>query len=84
MAVRASLRLCLVASVFVGSVAFAQQTGTTSGPAAGKNVEPSTATQKKNESEPQRPEGGGPVGGGKPGVEAKPGVEGGAAPQPGK
>jgi hypothetical protein len=83
MAVRASLRLCLVASVFVGSVAFAQQTGTTSGSAAGKNVEPSTATQKKYDSGQQRPEGGA-VGGGAPGIEAKPGVEGGAAPQSGK
>jgi hypothetical protein len=83
MAIHASVILCTVVSLFVGSVALAQQTGTTSGPAAGKNVEPSTATQKKNESEPQRPEGG-PVGGGKPGVEAKPGVEGGAAPRPGK
>jgi hypothetical protein len=83
MAIFVSLTLCMVASLFVGGVAFAQQTGTTSGPAAGKNVEPSTATQKKNDSDQQRPEGG-PVGGGKPGVEAKPGVEGGAAPQPGK
>jgi hypothetical protein len=52
MAVHASLTLCMVASLFVGAIAFAQQTGTTSGPAAGKNVEPSTATQKKDDSEP--------------------------------
>jgi hypothetical protein len=45
MAIYASLTLCTVASLFVGGVAFAQQTGTTSGSAAGKNVEPSTATQ---------------------------------------
>ena len=83
MPIHASLTLCTVVSLFMGGVAFAQQTGTTSGPAAGKNVEPSTATQKKNESDPQRLEGG-PVGGGRPGVEAKPGTEGGAAPQPGK
>jgi hypothetical protein len=83
MAIHGSLTLCTVASLFVGGVAFAQQTGTTTGPAAGTNVEPSTATQKKNESDPRRPEGG-PAGGGHPGVEAKPGVEGGAAPQPGK
>jgi len=33
---------------------FAQQTGTTSGPAAKKNVEPSTATEKKYESDQER------------------------------
>jgi hypothetical protein len=43
MAIHASLALCMVASLFVGGgVAFAQQTGTTSGPAAEKTVEPST------------------------------------------
>jgi hypothetical protein len=83
MAICASLTLCTVAALFVGGVAFAQQTGTTSGSAAGKNVEPSTATQKKYGSDQQRPEGGA-VGGGAPGIEAKPGVEGGAAPQSGK
>src|ERR1019366_4725931 len=38
MAIRASLRLtlCTVASLFVSGVAFAQETGTTTGPAAGK------------------------------------------------
>lgn len=46
MAIFVSLTLCMVASLFVGGVAFAEQTGTTSGPAAGKNVELSTATQK--------------------------------------
>jgi hypothetical protein len=86
MAIYASLTLCTVAALFVGGVAFAQQTGTTSGSAAGKNVEPSTATQKKQkkyDSDQQRLEGGA-VGGGAPGIEAKPGVEGGAAPQSGK
>ena len=82
MAVR-TLTLCTFVSLLVGGIAVAGQPGDTSGPAAGKNVEPSTATQKKDDSDQQRPEGG-PVGGGKPGVEAKPGVEGGAAPQPGK
>ncbi len=78
MAIHASLTLCTVASLFVGGVAFAQ-TGTTSGPAAGRHVEPSTATQKQNENDPRRLEGV-PVGGGHPGVEAKPGTEGGTAP----
>ncbi|MFZ0496867.1 MAG: hypothetical protein WBE80_16685 [Methylocella sp.] len=46
MAIHASLALRTVASLFVGGVAFARQTGTTSGSAAGKDVEPSTATEK--------------------------------------
>jgi hypothetical protein len=66
---------CLLAS----GVAFAQQPGSTSGPAAGKNVEPSTATQKKNSAEPQD-RGASSSAAGAPGVEAKPGTEGGRAP----
>src|ERR1019366_7127318 len=83
MAIRASLRLtlCTVASLFVSGVAFAQETGTTTGPAAGKNVEPSSSTGKRYESDQQRREGGegGAVGGGGAGVEAMPGTQGGAA-----
>ena len=62
---------------------FAQQTGTTSGPAAKKNVEPSTATEKKYEGK-HAPGTGAPAAAGDPGVEAKPGTEGGKAGQPGK
>jgi hypothetical protein len=62
---------------------FAQQTGTTSGPAAKKNVEPSTATEKKYESDQERLKGDA-VGGGSPGVESMPGTEGGKAGQSGK
>ena len=58
MVIHASLALCTVTSLFVGGVAFAQQTGTTTGPSAGKNVEPSTTTEKGYESEQQRLEGG--------------------------
>ena len=54
MVIHASLALCTVTSLFVGGVAFAQQTGTTTGPSAGKNVEPSTTTEKGYESEQQR------------------------------
>ena len=74
MAIRASLRLtlCTVASLFVSGVAFAQETGTTTGPAAGKHVEPSTSTEKRYESDQQRREGGA-VGGGGAGVERCPG-----------
>jgi len=88
MVIHASLALCTVTSLFVGGVAFAQQTGTTSGPAtgpaaAGKNVEPSTATEKRYESDQERLKGGA-VGGGRPGVEAMPGTQGGAEGRPGK
>jgi hypothetical protein len=85
MAIRASLRLtlCTVASLFVSGVAFAQETGTTTGPAAGKHVEPSTSTEKRYESDQQRREGGA-VGGGGAGVEAMPGTQGGAAAPSGK
>jgi hypothetical protein len=80
MAIHASLTLCTIALLFVGGVAFAQESGTTTGPAAGKNVEPSTATEKMYENDQQRRQGG-PVGGGRPGVEAMPGTQGGAAPK---
>jgi hypothetical protein len=66
---------CLLAS----GVAFAQQPGSTSGPAAGKNVEPSTAIQKGNSAVSQD-RGASSTAAGAPGVEAKPGTEGGRAP----
>jgi len=74
MAIRASLRLtlCTVASLFVSGVAFAQETGTTTGPAAGKHVEPSTSTEKRYESDQQRREGGA-VGAAKPVLRRCPG-----------
>jgi hypothetical protein len=86
MVIHSSLALCTVTSLFVGGVAFAQQTGTTTGPSAGKNVEPSTTTEKGYESEQQRLERGavGGIGGGRPGVEAMPGTQGGAEGRPGK
>jgi hypothetical protein len=80
MVIRAFLTLCMGASLFIGGVALAQQSGTTSGPSAGKNVEPSTATEKKYEGK----QNGAPAAAGDPGVEAKPGTEGGKAEQPGK
>jgi len=66
---------CLLAS----GVAFAQQPGSTSGPAAGTNVEPSTAIQKENSAGSQGRGAPSPAAGA-PGVEAKPGTEGGGAP----
>ena len=83
MVIRAFLTLCMGASLFIGGVALAQQSGTTSGPSAGKNVEPSTATEKRYESDQERLKGDA-VGGGSPGVESMPGTEGGKAGQSGK
>lgn len=83
MAFRAFLTFCMGASLFIGGVALAQQSGTTSGPSAGKNVEPSTATEKSYESDQERLKGDA-VGGGSPGVEAMPGTQGGAALPSGK
>src|ERR1019366_846671 len=61
----------------VSGVALAHQAGTTTGPSAGKNVEPTTATEKSYESEQQRLERGavGGIGGGRPGVEASRGLK---------
>jgi hypothetical protein len=66
---------CLLAS----GVAFAQQ-GSTSGPATGKNVEPSTATQKENSAKSGSQDQGASTAAGAPGAEAKPGTEGGRGP----
>jgi hypothetical protein len=83
MVFRAFLTLCMGASLFIGGVVLAQQPGATSGPAAGKNVEPSTATEKKYEGKQQTGKGA-PAAAGSTGVEAKPGTEGGKAERPGK
>ena len=76
MAIRMSLMLC-TAFLFANGIAFAEQPGSTTGPAAGRNVEPSTAIQKENDSGAQ----GAPTAAGSPGVEAKPGSEGGKVPE---
>ncbi len=80
---RAFPTLCMGGSLFVGGVALARRPGSTSGPSAGKNVEPSTATEKRYEGK-QQPGQGAPAAAGDPGVEAKPGTEGGKAEQPRK
>ena len=67
----------LWASLWASGAAFAQSSST-SGPAAGTNVEPSTAIQKEDSG--QVSPRGAPNAAGAPGVEAKPGVEGGRAP----
>jgi hypothetical protein len=75
MAIRIYLTLCPIAFVFASGIAFAEQPGSTTGPAAGGNVEPSTTIQKENSGAS------GSTAAGSPGVEAKPGSEGGKAPE---
>ena len=76
----------------VGSAALAQ--GSTTGPATGGNVEPSTATQKQNPANPagggaaagqgtENVSGGGAVSAGAPGSPARAGTQGGPPPQQG-
>ena len=79
MAIRISLTLCMIALLCASGVAFAEQPGSTTGPAAGTNVEPSTAIQKENSGDSGVR--GAPIAAGSPGVEAKPGSEGGKTPE---
>ena len=70
--------------VLIGSVAMAQQ-GTTSGPATGGAVAPSTAIQKQSPATPTQSVGEqakeGATAAGAPGVTAEPGTQGGPSPQ---
>lgn len=78
------LMICTAIVVLLGGVATAQQGGATSGPAAGSNIEPSTAIQKQDEG---RSSGvgqdyrGSSGAAGAPGIEGKPGAESGRAPE---
>lgn len=67
-----------VALACAGAAMAQQQQGTTSGPAAGNTVEPSTATQKKTMNKDSQS---GSMSSGAPGVAAKPGSESGPAPE---
>jgi hypothetical protein len=69
------------ASLFLGGVAMAQNSGSSSGPAAGKNAEPSTAIQKQEGRSADEMKA--PSGAGAPGIEAKPGTQSGALPNKG-
>ncbi len=74
--------LAISALVTSGAAVAQQQPGSTSGPAAGKPVEPPTVVEKKYEGRSGvNPATGNPAAG-MPGVEAKPGTEGGKV-QPG-
>jgi hypothetical protein len=68
----------------LGPAAMAQQQGTTSGPAAGSAVQPSTAIQKQNPVNPTQPVGEqakeGATAAGAPGVTAGSGTQGGPPP----
>jgi len=68
----------IASALLIGSAAWAQQTGgsagSTTGPAAGGNVQPSTATQKQGGSDTGRSATSAPsAAGGAAGVEGKPG-----------
>jgi hypothetical protein len=76
MAVRIFLTQSLVALLVSSGGAFAAEPGITTGPAAGTNVEPSTALQKGSGAGSSE---GSSVAAGSPGVEAKPGTEAGKA-----
>jgi hypothetical protein len=76
--------VAVTAVLALGSAAMAQQQGTTSGPAAGSAVEPSTAIQKQNPANPTQTVGEqakeGVTAVGAPGVTAAPGTQGGPPP----
>jgi hypothetical protein len=83
MAVR-TLTLTTIISLLAGGIAVAGQPDDASGPAAGKNVEPSTAIQKdegRSTTGGQDSLRGSPNAAGAPGVEGKPGSQSGAVPQ---
>ena len=66
----------LASALVMGSAAWAQQTGgagSTTGPAAGSNVQPSTATQKEDGASGRSSTGAPTAAGGAAGVEGKPG-----------
>lgn len=67
------------AGLLFGGAAMAQISGSSSGPATGKGVEPSTAIQKEEGRSVDQ--GNVPTGAGAPGIEAKPGAQGGAMPK---
>jgi uncharacterized low-complexity protein len=77
----------LASALLIGPAAWAQQTGgspgSTTGPAAGGNVQPSTATQKQNDSNSGRSATSAPnAAGGAAGVEGKPGNKSGRSEKP--
>jgi hypothetical protein len=84
-----TLAICATASLFLGGAAIAQTStqspGDTSGPAAGGNINPSTAVQKNRSSSKEmnmNNNTSAPASAGAPGVEGPAGSENGAAPQP--
>ena len=87
MALRSFTKLSLIlAPLFLGGAALAQEPGVTSGPESesGKNVEPSTGIQKQAPGPPPASVEelqGSSGAAGAPGIEGKPGTEGGPPPQ---
>jgi hypothetical protein len=78
-----TLAVAILSTPIVAVPAFAQQQGTTSGPAVGTPVVPGTAAQKDTTSSGATSVQQGAVGVGAPGATAKPGTEGGPSPRPG-
>jgi archaellin len=76
----------VASALLIGSAAWAQQTGgspgSTTGPAAGSNVQPSTATQKENDSSGRSATTAPNAAGGGAGVEGKPGNKSGRSEKP--
>lgn len=87
MTMRTHIALAALTSLFLGGVALAEQKGETSGPAAGKNVLPTTVIQKMYEKRSSSTQGvpssalvESGASAGYPGVEGMPGTESGQAP----
>ncbi len=84
-----TLALCATASLFMSGMAIAQTSnqipGDTSGPAAGGNINPSTAVQKnRSSSKDMNGQMGAPASAGAPGVQGPQGSENGDAPKTNK
>jgi uncharacterized low-complexity protein len=72
-------------ALLIGTAAWAQQTGgagSTTGPAAGSNVQPSTATQKEDGASGRSSTNAPAAAGGAAGVEGKPGNKSGRSEKP--
>jgi hypothetical protein len=65
----------LIVSLLLSGFAMAQQSGNSSGPASGTNVQPSSSIQKENTGHSSAGGGGASNAAGAPGVEGKPGSE---------
>lgn len=72
---RSTSILLVIVSLLISGIAVAQDSGNTSGPASGTNVQPSTSIQKQNTGRSSAGGGDSSNAAGAPGVEGKPGSE---------